>query len=135
MQQFQVPQFISREAKLIGPLTVKQSAIFTLHGAVLFVMWFLFAKWLFFVVAIPQTLLVVLVAFAKINGRPLIDFFASFFSFFVSPQLYIWQKRKNQQTKKRKKAAKTDEVLESFEGPAAQMTKEKIKELASKLDQ
>jgi len=133
-QQFQVPQFISREAKLIGPLTVKQSAIFTMHGAILFVMWFIFAKWLFFLIAIPLTLLVVLIAFAKVNGRPLLDFFASFFSFFVAPQLYIWQKRKEQQTTKRKKAAKTDEILESFEGPAAEVTKEKIKELASKLD-
>jgi len=134
MQQFQVPQFISREAKLIGPFTIKQSAILTIHGAILFVMWFIFAPWLFFILAIPMTLLAALVAFTKINGRPLLDFFGSFFSFFVSPQLYIWQKRPETQPKRRKPAKKND-VLEAFEGPATEVTKEKIKELASKLDQ
>ena len=89
-QQFKVPQFIEHEARLIGPFTIKQTALLAGVGAILFVLWFMLEKWLFFVLGIPFSLLALLLGFMKINGRPLLDFFMSFFSFFISPQLYIW---------------------------------------------
>lgn len=130
MQQFQVPQFIEREAKLVGPFTMRQSAILGGTGALLFVLWFILEKWLFFVIGIPLALLVILVGFLKINGRPLLDFFTSFFSFFVSPQVYIWQKR-NVKPEKLKKAKNK---VEKFSGPATEITKQGIKNLAKRLD-
>ena len=130
MQQFQVPQFIEREAKLVGPFTMRQSAILGGTGALLFVLWFILEKWLFFVIGIPLALLVILVGFLKINGRPLLDFFTSFFSFFISPQLYIWQKR-NAKPEKLKKAKNG---VEKFSGPVVEITKQGIRELAKKLD-
>jgi len=129
-QQFQVPQFIEREAKLVGPFTMRQSAILGGTGALLFVLWFILVKWLFFVVGIPVTLLIVLVGFMKINGRPLLDFFTSFFSFFISPQIYIWQKR----NVKKEKRKKTKGGVEKFSGPATKITKQGIRDLAKKLD-
>ena len=130
MQQFQVPQFIEREAKLVGPFTMRQSAILGGTGALLFVLWFILEKWLFFVIGIPLALLVILVGFLKINGRPLLDFFTSFFSFFVSPQVYIWQKR-NVKPEKLKKAKGG---VEKFSGPATEITVQGIRDLAKKLD-
>ena len=130
MQQFQVPQFIEREAKLVGPFTMRQSAILGGTGALLFVLWFILEKWLFFVIGIPLALLVILVGFLKINGRPLLDFFTSFFSFFVSPQVYIWQKR-NVKPEKLKKAK---DKVKKFSGPATEITKQGIKDLAKRLD-
>jgi uncharacterized ion transporter superfamily protein YfcC len=90
-QQFQVPQFIEHEARLIGPLSVKQTAVLALLGAVLFIFWFLVEKWLFFLLAFPFSFIALLIAFMKINGLPVLDFFTAFFSFFISPQLFIWQ--------------------------------------------
>ena len=54
-QQFQVPQFIEREARLVGPFTLRQSALLGGIGALLFVLWFILEKWLFFVVLLPAT--------------------------------------------------------------------------------
>lgn len=130
MQQFQVPQFIEREAKLVGPFTLRQSAILGGAGALLFVLWFILQKWLFFAIGIPLALLFLLVGFVKINGRPLLDFFTSFFSFFISPQIYIWQKRS---VRKEKLKATKDEV-EKFSGPATEITSQGIRDLAKKLD-
>jgi len=130
MQQFQVPQFIEREAKLVGPFTMRQSAILGGTGALLFVLWFILAKWLFFVIGAPLSLLIVLVGFMKINGRPLLDFFTSFFSFFISPQIYIWQKR----SAKQKKLKQTKGKVEKFSGPTTGITKQGIRDLAKKLD-
>jgi len=129
-QQFQVPQFIEHEARLIGPFTIKQTALLTGVGAILFVLWFMLEKWLFFVLGIPFSLLALLLGFMKINGRPLLDFFMSFFSFFISPQLYIWEKR---QLAKQKKS-KRKQAPEVFEGVSTKVTKKEIGELAKKLD-
>lgn len=129
-QQFQVPQFIGHEARLIGPFTLKQSAVLGLLGAMLFVLWFLVEKWLFFLLAFPLSLITFLIAFLRINGRPILDFFVSFFSFFVSPQLFIWQKRTSAQTNGRSKKG----AVEIFKGPSSETTKQKIIELAKELD-
>ena len=114
-QQFQVPQFIGHEGRLIGPLTLKQSTLLGAGGAILFVLWFIVEKWLFFILAFPITLIFILIAFLKVNSRPLLDFVGSVFSFFISPQLYIWQKRllRLEKTTKKKK-----EKVERFEGPS-----------------
>jgi hypothetical protein len=129
-QQFQVPQFIEHEARLIGPLSVKQTVVLGLLGAVLFIFWFLAEKWLFFLLAFPFSLIALLIAFMKINGRPVLDFFTAFLSFFVSPQLFIWQKRELERASKRSKKGE----VEVFKGPASETTKQKIVELAKELD-
>lgn len=131
-QQFQVPQFIEYEARLIGPLTLKQTALLGMGAAILFVLWFIVVKWLFFLLAFPLALLMLLLGFMKINGRPLLDFIGSFFSFFISPQLYIWQKRKEMMEKISKKKQKE---IQKFTGPTLEVTKEGIRELAKRLDQ
>lgn len=131
-QQFQVPQFIEREAKLIGPFTLKQSFLLGAGGAMLFVLWFIVEKWLFLILAFPIALLMMLLAFLKINGRPLVDFFASFFSFFISPQLFIWQKRREDAKHIKKKNPR--EVIEKFSGPSIEITKQGIRDLAKQLD-
>lgn len=131
-QQFQVPQFIEHEAKLIGPFTLKQAVILGFTGAILFVLWFIVEKWLFFLLGLPLTVLAALVTFLKINGRPLIDFVAAFFSFFISPQLFIWQKKELAVPKKRKGSRIRE--TETFQGPSIEVTKQEIRQLASKLD-
>lgn len=129
-QQFQVPQFIEHEGKLIGPFTLKQSALLGGSGALLFVLWFMLEKWLFFLTAFPIILAFMLVGFMKVNGRPLIDFVGAFFSFFISPQLYIWQKQRERMMRLNKKGRK----IEKFEGPSVEITKQGIRDLAKNLD-
>ncbi len=130
-QQYQVPQFIERESKLIGPFTLRQSALLGAGGAVLFILYFMLEKWLFFLLGSPVVLIFALIAFTKVNGRPLLDFVGSFFSFFISPQLYIWQKRLEQQ---KKQVKQRNNHVQRFEGPDYEVTKRGIKELARKLD-
>lgn len=129
-QQFQVPQFIEREARLIGPLTLKQSALLGGTGALLFMLWFMLENWLFFIMGVPLALGILLVGFLKINGRPLLDFFTAFFAFFISPQVYIWQKHRAKQERPRR----AKNAVEKFSGPATKITNQGIRDLAKKLD-
>jgi len=131
-QQFQVPQFIDREARLVGPFTIKQTAILVGGGSVLAIFWFILEKWLFFLIGVPFVMLLLFIIFVKINGRPILDFFVSFFSFFTAPQLYIWQKRQKQELLGKKRKRK--EKIESFSGPTTEVTKRGIRDLAKKLD-
>ena len=133
-QQFQVPQFIDREAKLIGPLTIKQTAFFVMGGVILFILWFILAKWLFFIIAPFLSVFFFLLSFLRVNGRPLVEFFFSFFSFFLSAQVFIWQKIEH----KEKTLEKKGQALEKYAGhgtDATSITKQGIIELAKKLDE
>lgn len=88
--QYQVPQFIELEDRIIGPLTIKQFLYLAFAGAILFVFWFLFAFYLWIIIAVPITALALAFAFLKINDRPFVYFFLSFVKYFTKPKLYIF---------------------------------------------
>lgn len=130
-QQFQVPQFIDYQARLLGPFTIRQSAILGLAGVIIFVLYFMLEKFLFYPVAFLVATAAVLFSFIQINGRPLSSFFTSFFSFFVSPQLYIWQKEERKIGEKEKFIKKAREEKSDIE----ELKKEQITRFIKTLKQ
>lgn len=90
MAQFQVPQFIDIEDRIIGPLTLKQFLYLAFAAALLFVFWFLFKFYIWIIVALPITALSLAFAFVKINDRPFIHFFLAAVLYFIKPKLYIF---------------------------------------------
>jgi len=90
--QFQVPQFIEVESKIVGPLTIKQ--FFYLAGAFLlnFVFYFFLATWLWFIILLLTSGLAIAFAFVKINGRPFSIFIGALVGYFLRPRFYLWQK-------------------------------------------
>jgi len=92
MQQFQVPQFITVEDRIIGPLTLKQF-LYLLGGAAVIVLGWTFLYFILFaVVAVPLAGLSVALAFVKVSGRPLPQIAASAATYYLRPRLYIWKK-------------------------------------------
>lgn len=132
MQQFQVPQFLGREAQLIGPLTIRQTVIAIIAGGVIVLFWNIFAKWLFFLLSPIVVILTLLLLFLKINGRPVISFAGSIFSFFMSPQIYIWEKR--HLAKKTRPTKDQQGPIEIFKGSENTATTKGIRELAKRID-
>lgn len=93
MDQFTVPQFIEREPKVVGPLTFKQ---FIMVGAAAGVSFFLYftAPFYFFILGGIFSLTVAsLLAFFKINGRPLLVVLKNMVLFSLAPKLYLWRKK------------------------------------------
>ena len=133
MPQYQVPQFIDVEDRIIGPLTLKQFLYLAFAGALLFVFWFLFAFYIWIIIALPITALAAAFAFLKINDRPFIYFFLAFIKYFTKPKLYIFSGAAG-------KAAPSSPVKEKIEAatPAPReekkITPSKLKELALNLD-
>lgn len=112
--QFQVPQFIETEDHIVGPLSLRQ--FFYVAGAVgiSFVLYFIVASWLWFILSVIVVGLAVAISFVKINGRPLIRVLASAFNYYWKPQRYVWLSDKTNSPKSQESLAET--MGEAIEG-------------------
>jgi len=89
--QFQVPQFIDTEDKVVGPFSLRQFAYVGGGGIVCAIFYFMLQTWLFVIFSIIIMGLALAVSFVKIQGRPLFDVIVSAGRFYWRPQIYIWQ--------------------------------------------
>jgi hypothetical protein len=132
--QFQVPQFVEVEDKILGPLTALQFAYVAGGGGFLFAMWLILPLWLAILIGGPVALLGAGLAFYKINDRPLMIILEAGFHYLRRTKLYIW-------AKKTPKIAASEDILlpgeTQREDPAKYVpsaTANKIKDLAWSLD-
>lgn len=92
MQQFVVPQFIDVEDKVLGPITVRQFIILIVGGGIMFVEYKLADFTLFIFEGLTTLVLTILVAFLKINGRPVHYFLLNFLQTVKRAKLRVWDK-------------------------------------------
>lgn len=90
--RYQVPQFIETETKLIGPLTLKQF-LFIAGGVSVFAMEWIFIsnRIILFALAIPTLAFFGALAFAKVDGQPLLNYLAYMLSFALNPKRYEYR--------------------------------------------
>ncbi|MEK7630755.1 MAG: PrgI family protein [Patescibacteria group bacterium] len=128
MQQFQVPQYIEIEDKIIGPLSAKQFLYILAAGggALLF-----FGLGLPSIIFWPLTLgwisLFLSLAFAKINGQPFVAVLNNAINHVMSTRLYIWKRED-----KRIKA--TQPVMTQTTPHVPRLTESRLKNLSWSLD-
>lgn len=90
MAQFTVPQFIEREAKVVGPFTFKQFIYIGGAGVILFLLYFTIPFTYFILAAIILLPISLALAILKLGGIPLPIVLKNFFVQTVSPKVYIW---------------------------------------------
>ncbi len=93
--QFQVPQHVDIEDKIAFRLTLKQLGWFALSGVILFVMWTVFEKWVFwlsfpFIVAGAA-----IFSFYKPAGLTVLGFLIDGTKYFIRPKQMVWEKGSN----------------------------------------
>ena len=91
--QFNVPQFLDIEDKIIGPLTLKQFGYLAGGGVFLFILYRYVDFWLFLLIAAPLAAFCLSLAFIKVNGRPFISVFGAFVGYLVKPKLFVWKRK------------------------------------------
>ena len=102
MKQFQVPQFITVEDKVIGPLTVKQ-AVYVLGGIILIVIArLIFVPVLFFPIAAVIGSFAAALAFLKISDVPFPTIVKNGFFYSMHPHVYIWKKEDREKAPSKK---------------------------------
>ncbi|MEK7101669.1 MAG: PrgI family protein [Patescibacteria group bacterium] len=125
--EYQVPQFIGVEDKIIGPLTLKQF-IYLAGGAGLCVVFF---SYLNIVIALllsaPVAAFVAALAFYKINGKPFIEIVEAGFNYYIHAKLFLW---KHEESKATKKEVIVPHALRN----TPKLTRGKLAELAWSLD-
>ncbi len=94
--QFKVPQFIEREAKIMGPLTFKQFLFIGGGGIIVFILYTLLSQ-INMTVFIIMTIIVGVISFAfaflKFEGHPLLNAFVGLTGFISTPKIYLWEKK------------------------------------------
>lgn len=89
-----LPQFSQHEAKILGPLTLKQTGYIGVAATISFILYYSLPFHIFLPIAIILGLSSVALSFLKINGMSLPTVLVSGFSFFTSSRVYLWQKTK-----------------------------------------
>ena len=114
--QYQVPQFIETEDKIVGPFSLRQFIYLAVGGAISFTLFFTVKTWLWFAMSAIVVAASLAFAFLKINGRPFANFILSAISFYWKPQTYVWQSEDPQLKKQdaRKNAVQEGGFIESI---------------------
>ncbi len=130
MKQFQVPQFITVEDKVVGPFTVKQF-LYVAGGAIIVGIAYKFLQaFLFFPIAAVVGSLAAALAFLKINETPFPIVVRNAFLYLTRPHLYIWK----QEARKKPTAADTAKKQEPGIKSMPKLSESKLSDLAWSLD-
>lgn len=98
--QYQVPQFIETEDKIIGGiLTLRQFLIIAAAGGISFLLYFLFSPFAWAFLTSILGLVAAGIAFVKVQGRSVPVIAKAAFNYYWSPRFYLWQsERKDELT-------------------------------------
>lgn len=96
--QFQVPQFIDTEAKIVGPLTLKQFLVVAGAAGVSILCFYILQTWLWVIITLLVGGIAVGIAFVKVNGRPLLTLIRSMFRYAWEPKFYLWAREAQKQS-------------------------------------
>jgi len=94
MPQYTIPQFLDIEPKIFGPITLRQFVIIMVTMIGDFIIYRIFINNLIIlaIIALPFTLFAALLAFKKVNGRPMHIFLLSLLRSIRRPGLRVWSK-------------------------------------------
>ncbi|MDE2144900.1 MAG: PrgI family protein [Patescibacteria group bacterium] len=88
--QFQVPQFIETEDKIVGPLTLRQFMYLAIAGLLVFLSFFVLQTWLWLIVVAVLGGSAAAMAFIQINGRSMVVFIMNAFVYLWEPHSYTY---------------------------------------------
>jgi hypothetical protein len=95
MAQFETPQFIGREAKVIGPLTFKRAVYLGIPLIGIFIMWFVIGTTNFLMFVVLSVLAEgtgFVLGFVEIEGKTVPELIENAFVFLFKPKTYVWRR-------------------------------------------
>jgi len=135
--EFQVPQFIERKPKIIGPLTFGQFVYIAIAGAIFFILYYSIAETnflLFLFISIIVFLTAFAFAFGKIGGRSLPVVLINFFEFCLAPKRYFWGKKEVPLKLIMKKIERKEGREEAEEIPLKIAERNQLKKLSTQIE-
>lgn len=132
--QFQTPQFIEVEDKIIGPLSFRQFLYVAGGAGMSYALYTLLPFFFAILLIIPLVALALALAFLKINERPFINVLEAAFHYTLKGKLYIWKQGWKKTQPKKKVATKEDPSTSLPEITVPTLSQSKLKDMAWSLD-
>lgn len=133
--EYQVPQFIDVEDKVVGPLTLKQF-IYLAGGIGICVSAYLVLSFLpATLIAVPVAALAIALAFYKLNGKNFVQLLEAGISYYTGSKLFLWhhEDQKEPETPSAAAAAAAEREAQASRA-TPRLTRGKLSELAWSLD-
>ncbi len=92
MAQFEVPQFIDTESKIVGPLTIKQFIFIAVPALIVFFLFFVLNTYMWVIVTVILMSLGASLAFIKVNKMPFYKIMIAGVKYFWEPKLFLWRR-------------------------------------------
>jgi len=128
--QFQVPQFIEVEDKIIGQFSWKQF-IYMLGGVgISYIIYKIVPLFLGIFLIIPVLSIAGALTFVKVNGRPFISVLESWINYVLGSKLYVWKKP----VPKKKDIEKNIEITNDTLLNLPKISRSKLKDISWSLD-
>ena len=131
MMEYQVPQFIEIEDKIVGPLTLKQFIYIAGAVGISVILFVTLSTIVAFLLSAPIVAFAVPLAFYKINGKPFIEVLEAGFSYYTGAKLLLW-KHGDRSLEERNAAAAEESAHPSKSTP--KLTRGRLSQLAWSLD-
>ena len=91
MANFQVPQYIDTEDKIVGPLTLRQFLYLAVAFLISFSFFYILQIWLWLIITVFLGAFVAALAFVKVGGKSFAGVVVSAFKFYWSPRMFFWR--------------------------------------------
>jgi hypothetical protein len=93
MQQYNIPQFVDSEDKIIGPITIRQFAVLAIGVVIGGFLWYFKPNIpVFIITIIPVVVASITFAFIKINGQNFDIFLTNVSIYILKPKLFLWSR-------------------------------------------
>ncbi|MFA6190464.1 MAG: PrgI family protein [Candidatus Staskawiczbacteria bacterium] len=95
MEQYPIPQFIEAESKIAFFISFKQFFYLVGAGLICFFLYYILPRAIFYVVASIIFIAAAILAFATINGTPIINIILNSIGFSMGGKNYTWKKKES----------------------------------------
>jgi len=129
---YEVPQFIREDIKLMGLITFTQLWILLSFGGLIILFFFILEPWLWMILSMFLAPIGVILAFGQIHGVPIYSLIIAAIRHFWLPKYYLW-KKETSQLKSSKPSIKKPEII-SKTPTKVRLDKKTLKQLTEILD-
>lgn len=135
--QYRVPQFIEHQAKILGPLNVKQSMTIGVVLVICFFLYFAIGEenfFLFILLAGLLTGIALAISFYKVQGQALPVVMKNWINFSISPRLFLWRRKQSPVFLSTERERRAITIVKQEKSPLKMRDEGKIEELIKKID-
>ncbi len=131
MEQYPIPQFIEQEGKIAFFISFRQFFYLVGAGAVCFVLYFILPRFLFFLAAPIIFVATLILAFATMNGVPILNMILGAIGFSMGGKDYTWKKKESPYPFK---PIKRTQIKKIEQGPVLQAQTSQLKKTKTQID-